>query len=186
MAPAPSSAGADSANWVPAFRMRMSNWPWCSSAVPTIRRFPSVVLTSAIRQPSPMQVYRHVGRPPGHPTSTPLGRLLTAPAVEAMVRSEGSQGRRSWCRRADRPRLGRNRQPVAQRHSVPGTHSQRPAWAGGSAGRRHRDGVRVRGRQRPDQPHLGHTQPRETPSPGLPDRTRALTRRAVQDGLALR
>jgi RNA polymerase sigma-70 factor (ECF subfamily) len=46
-------------------------------------------------------------------------------------------------RRADRTRLDRDRQPGARRHDVPGTHGQRPARAGGPAGRRHRHGVRV-------------------------------------------
>ena len=35
-------------------------------------------------------------------------------------------------RRADRTRLGRNRQPGAQQHDVPGMHGQRPARPGGS------------------------------------------------------
>ena len=35
---------------------------------------------------------------------------------------------------------------------------------GGPAGRRHRGGVRVRHRRRPDQAHLGGAQPRETPA----------------------
>ena len=67
-------------------------------------------------------------------------------------------------RRADRARLGRNRQPGAQHVTIPGAHGQRPARPGGSARRRHRDGVRVRRRRRPDQAHLGSTQPRETPA----------------------
>jgi DNA-directed RNA polymerase specialized sigma24 family protein len=41
---------------------------------------------------------------------------------------------------------------------------QRQARPGGPARRRHRDGVRVRRRGRPDHAHLGRTQPRETPS----------------------
>ena len=57
-----------------------------------------------------------------------------------------------------------NRQPGDEQHDVPGAHGQRPARSGGSAGRRHRDGVRVRRRRRPDQAHLGGTQPREAPS----------------------
>jgi RNA polymerase sigma-70 factor, ECF subfamily len=61
-------------------------------------------------------------------------------------------------------RLGRNRQPDAQQHDVPGTRGQRPARAGGSARRRHRDGIRVRRRRWPDQAHLGSAQPRETPA----------------------
>ncbi len=62
-------------------------------------------------------------------------------------------------RRADRARLGRNRQPGTQQHDVPGTHRQRPSRSGGSARRRHRDRLRVRRRRRPDQAHLGSTQP---------------------------
>ena len=46
----------------------------------------------------------------------------------------------------------------------PGAYGQRPARPGGPAGRRHRDGVRVRRRGRPDQAHLGGTQPREAPA----------------------
>ena len=49
-------------------------------------------------------------------------------------------------------------------HDVPGAHGQRPARPGGPAGRRHRDGVRVRGRRRPDHPHLGRPQPRQAPA----------------------
>ena len=41
----------------------------------------------------------------------------------------------------------------------PGAHGQRPAWPGRPAGRRHRDGVRLRRRRRQDQAHLGSTQP---------------------------
>ena len=67
-------------------------------------------------------------------------------------------------RRADRARLGRDRRPGARHHDVPGAHGQRPARSGGRAGRRHRDRVRVRRRGRPDQAHLGGTQPREAPS----------------------
>lgn len=43
-----------------------------------------------------------------------------------------------------------------------GKYGQRSARSGGSGGRRHRDGVRVRGRGRPDRTRLGGTQPRET------------------------
>ena len=67
-------------------------------------------------------------------------------------------------RRADRARLDRDRQPGARRHDVPGTHRQRPARPGRPARRRHRDGVRVRRRRRPDQAHLGRPQPREAPA----------------------
>ncbi len=67
----------------------------------------------------------------------------------------GEQIARAWVEIANR---------ATQQHDVPGTHGQRPARPGGSAGRRHRDGVRVRGRRRPDQAHLGGTQPREAPS----------------------
>ena len=41
-------------------------------------------------------------------------------------------------RRADRARLGRDRQPGGRHHDVPGAHGQRPARSGGPAGRRHR------------------------------------------------
>jgi len=61
-------------------------------------------------------------------------------------------------------RLGRNRRQPDTQHDDPGAHRQRPARAGGPARRRHRDGVRVRRRRRPDQAHLGGTQPRQTPS----------------------
>ena len=44
----------------------------------------------------------------------------------------------------------------------------------GSARRRHRDGIRVRHRRRPDHPHLGSTQPRQAPA--LDDR---LTRASI-------
>src|SRR5215475_268614 len=67
-------------------------------------------------------------------------------------------------RRADRARLDRARQPGAQQRGVPGAHGQRSARSGGSAGRRHRDGVRVRRRRRPGQAHLGGAQPREAAS----------------------
>ena len=46
----------------------------------------------------------------------------------------------------------------------PGAHGQRPARPGGPAKRRHRDGVRVRRRRRPDHAHLGRTQPRQAPA----------------------
>jgi hypothetical protein len=67
-------------------------------------------------------------------------------------------------RRADRARLGRNRQPLAQQRGLARAHRQRSARAGGSARRRHRDSVRVRRRRRPDQAHLGHPQPRQAPA----------------------
>ena len=54
--------------------------------------------------------------------------------------------------------------PCGTRPDAPGTHRQRPARPGRSAGRRHRDGVRVRHRRRPDQAHLGNTQPRQAPA----------------------
>src|SRR5262249_13047405 len=66
-------------------------------------------------------------------------------------------------RRADRPRLPR-RGPPGTRPDDLGAHGQRPARAGRPATRRHRDGVRVRGRGRPDQAHLGSTQPRQAPA----------------------
>jgi hypothetical protein len=47
---------------------------------------------------------------------------------------------------------------------APGAHGQRPARPDRPARRRHRGRVRVRGRRRPDQAHLGHAQPRETPA----------------------
>jgi RNA polymerase sigma factor (sigma-70 family) len=61
-------------------------------------------------------------------------------------------------------RLDRDRQPGARRHDVPGTHGQRPARSRGRAGRRRRDGVRVRRGRRPDQAHLGGAKPGEAPS----------------------
>ena len=67
-------------------------------------------------------------------------------------------------RRADRALCRRYRQPGTRQHDVPGAHGQRPARPGGPARRRHRDGVRVRRRRRPDQAHLGSTQPREAPA----------------------
>src|SRR6266571_3784797 len=67
-------------------------------------------------------------------------------------------------RRADRARLGRTRQPGDEQHDAPRAHGQRPARHGRSGRRRHRDGVRVRRHRRPDQTHLGSTQPRETPA----------------------
>ena len=45
----------------------------------------------------------------------------------------------------------------------PGAHGQRPARPGRPARRRHRDGVRVRGRRRPDHAYLGRPQPRQAP-----------------------
>ena len=76
-------------------------------------------------------------------------------------RRRAPPGRR---RRADRALPGRYRRPRTWQRDVPGAHGQRPARPGGSAGRRHRDSVRVRHRWRPDQAHLGRAQPPETPS----------------------
>ena len=73
-----------------------------------------------------------------------------------LVSAAAPPGRR---RRAGRARLPRYRRP-GTRPDNPGAHRQRPARPGGPARRRHRDGVRVRHRRRPDQAHLGRTQPR--------------------------
>ena len=67
-------------------------------------------------------------------------------------------------RRADRALPRRHRRPGARRRDDPGAHGQRPARPGRPARRRHRDGVRVRHRGRPDQAHLGGTQPRQAPA----------------------
>ena len=67
-------------------------------------------------------------------------------------------------RRADRALHGRSRQPGSGQPDVHRTHGQRPARPGRSARRRHRRRVRVRHRWRPDQAHLGHTQPRQAPA----------------------
>ena len=87
-------------------------------------------------------------------------------------------------RQLDRPgpdrrqRAGRPRRPRCRRPGTwpdpPGAHGQWPARPDRPARRRHRDGVRVRGRRRPDQAHLGRTQPRETPA--LDDKLTAFSR----------
>jgi hypothetical protein len=46
----------------------------------------------------------------------------------------------------------------------PGAYGRRSARPGGPAGRRHRDGVRVRHRRRQDHAHLGNTQTRQAPA----------------------
>ena len=66
-------------------------------------------------------------------------------------------------RRAARARLRRSR-PHRTRPDDPGTHRQRTARPGRPARRPHHGRGRVRGRRRPDQAHLGRTQPRETPA----------------------
>jgi hypothetical protein len=62
--------------------------------------------------------------------------------------------------RADRARLRRDRRLDPQPDDS-GAYGQRSAWPRGSARRRHRNGVRIRRRGRPDQAHLGNPQTRE-------------------------
>jgi RNA polymerase sigma factor (sigma-70 family) len=66
-------------------------------------------------------------------------------------------------RRAGRalPHRGRRQGPQPD---TPGAYGQRPARPGRPARRRHRGGVRVRGRRRTDHPHLGGTEPRQAPA----------------------
>ena len=71
-------------------------------------------------------------------------------------------------RRADRPLPGQPHQPGTREPVARGPHGQRPARPDRPARRRHRHGVRVRARRQPDHPHLGRTQPQQTPALGGP------------------
>jgi len=66
-------------------------------------------------------------------------------------------------RRADRAVPERPRRPRT-RPGHPGTHRQRPARPDRPAQRHYRYRLRVRDRGQPHQPHLGRTQPRQTPA----------------------
>ena len=93
---------------------------------------------------------------------------LLDPGVMAIA-----DGRRRRQRRAPPHRRGRARRALCRRCRPPGTRPdapgpdcQRPARSGGSARRRHRGGIRVRARRRPDQAHQGSTQPGQAPALG--------------------
>ena len=94
--------------------------------------------------------------PPWSACSTPTPRRSPTAAGSRLPSRRSRQ-------RADRARLDRTRPPGARQLGVARTHGQRPARAGDSARRRHRDGVRLRGRGGPDQAHLGRAQPGEAP-----------------------
>ena len=117
------------------------------------------------------------------PPCAPSGRIVTAcggaaprdpplrlcsPRDATLTADGGRPGQRRAPphrrRRADRALPGRPRRQNTPERYDPGAHGQRPARPGRSTGRRHRRGVCVRGRRRMDHPHVGHTQPRQTPA----------------------
>ena len=126
---------------------------------------------------------RRPGRPassgtssrPGKPrTSTPSSACSTPTPRRPPTAAAWPAPRCARSKAASRSRAtGRSRQPGTRQPDVPGTHGQRPARPGGPARRRHRGRVRVRHRRRPDQAHLGRTQPREAPA--LDDKLRRRT-----------
>ena len=98
-----------------------------------------------------------------------IGALIALLDPDATVIADGGglaqrRARPDRRRRADRPVHHRPRHPGTRQRDVAGTHGQRPARPDRPARRRHRHRVRVRAGGRPDQAHLGRTQPPETPA----------------------
>ena len=112
----------------------------------------------------PVQQREAIGSPGGWLT-TVASRICLDLLGSARARRERYVG--EWLPEPlpeDRALPGRYRRPGTRQRDDPGARGQRPARSGGSARRRHRDGARVRHRRRPDQAHLGSTQPRQAPA----------------------
>src|SRR5271165_1566433 len=99
-----------------------------------------------------------------YPFAEVAGIVGRSPAACRQLASSARRAPPHRRRRADRALPDRPGQPGTRQRDVPGAHGQRPARTDRSAGRRHCDRVRVRGRGRPDHPYPGRTQPPEAPA----------------------